>query len=175
MRCLEFLRHYSSFRDGLVADRSFIEAMEAHLATCGTCARYHASVTRGVDLLKRSEGIEPSPDFRRRLRGKLATPSAEAPILPAPAGVAAALMFAAALTLGAYEIGARRTAAVPKTLAAAPQPTPRPPATMPYAATTRVPVATDLTLTAFRRRTHRVYTVVETDPVPLGTWASLPR
>jgi hypothetical protein len=176
MRCLDFLSHYSSFRDGLVADGALLRDLEAHLAVCGTCARYHASVTRGVDLLKHAEGIEPSPDFRHRLRGRLAAPAAEAPIFPAPAGVAAALMFTAALTLGAYEISARRDAAAARTgLAAVAQPVPPPPATMPYAAATRVPSATDLTLTAFRRRNHHPRTVVETDPVPLGTWASLPR
>lgn len=172
MRCIDFLSHYSAFRDRVATDAALLRALDDHLAACGNCARYHDSVSRGVDLLKIHHDIEPSPDFRQRLRGRL-TRQANAAVLPGPASVAAALMFASALTLGAYEIS-RGHGRTPVKIAAAPAP--QPPAPMPYAAAPRLLPASDFTLAAFKRRAPRPpLEVVERNPVALGAWASLPR
>lgn len=171
MRCNDFLHHYSTFRDG-AAPPQLRHSMELHLAWCATCARYHEAVRRGVDALKNAGGIEPSADFRRRLHGRLAVDGV-ASIDPAPAGVAAALMFAAALTLGVYE-GVIRERHTPPPVTVAIRAS-RPPSVMPYAAH-RAPPASDFTLSAFRQRGgHAPVVVVDASPVPLGMWASLPR
>jgi hypothetical protein len=172
MHCLDFIGHYSAFRDRVGADTDLLRELDEHLMSCATCARYHESVRRGVDLLKRHDVLEPSPDFSRRLRGRLAQSFDDAPVLPAPASIAAALMFASALTLGVYEIAARREAPV---AVAAVTPVRHPSTTMPYAAQPRVLPASDFTLTAFHRGPKRPpVLVLEMTPVALGAWASLP-
>lgn len=171
MHCSEFLSHYSAFRDRVGVDQDLILSLELHLAECSQCARYHQSVSRGVEVLQLHDAIEPSPDFRHRLRGRLAASAANQAVLPGPAGVAAALMLASALALGVYEAAhSRRIGGEPVARA------PRTAATMPYAAPRRVLPVSDFTLAAFKRRTPRPpVEVVERTPVALGAWASLPR
>ena len=172
MHCSEFLSHYSAFRDRVGADAELLLTLELHIAECRQCERYHQSVSRGVEELKFHDALEPSPDFRRRLRGRLAESAANQPVLAGSAGVAAALMFASALALGVYE------ASVGHPRAARPEAVARGQRTgaMPYAVAPRLLPESDFTLAAFKRRTPRPpVEVVERTPVALGAWTSLPR
>lgn len=71
MRCADFLERYSDYCDGLIADPAVQAAIEGHLAGCSRCLRYHARIARGALLLRSAGEVEPSPDFRRRLRERL--------------------------------------------------------------------------------------------------------
>ena len=171
MHCSEFLSHYSAFRDRVGVDQELILALELHLSACPHCTRYHRSVSRGVEVLKLQDAIEPSADFRRRLRGRLAESLTNQPVLPGPASVAAALMFASALALGVYEVSYGNHRVTVATARPARQST-----SMPYASHRRIPPESDFTLAAFKRRTARPpVEVVERSPVALGAWTSLPR
>jgi len=170
MHCSEFVSHYSAFRDRVIADQGLLLALDDHLDQCATCTKYHASVSRGVDLLRFHDAIEPSSEFRRRLRGRIAESQWSDTVMPGSASVAAALMFASALTLGAYEVSQRghNGKAVAEVS--------RPPAAMPYAANPRLFPESDFTLAAFKHRAPRqTVEVVERAPGALGGWASLPR
>jgi anti-sigma factor RsiW len=68
--CSEFLDRYSDYRDGLLSALQRA-AFQAHLTECAACARHDAAVTRGVDLLLKMREIQPSSDFRIRLRRRL--------------------------------------------------------------------------------------------------------
>ncbi|HXF95853.1 MAG TPA: zf-HC2 domain-containing protein [Gemmatimonadales bacterium] len=118
MDCPEFLARYSDFRDGLVTSPREVRRFERHLGRCPRCRRYDAAVRRGVVALQAAETVEPSPGFRRRLEERLRREQlrAAAPVLPARAGVAAALFLAVALTLVALETVAagRRVALAPE-------------------------------------------------------------
>ena len=172
MHCSEFLSHYSAFRDGVIADPQLQGALEQHLAACANCTRYHRSVARGVDLLRFQDAIEPSPDFRRRLHGRLVAASVNETVMPGRASIAAALMFASALTLGVYEISQRHGRSAGTVVARAS----RPPAQMPYAVAPRQWPESDFTLAAFKHRApQEPVEVVERTPVALGAWTSLPR
>lgn len=70
MRCDDFLEGYSDFVDGRLGPpdhRSF----EAHLESCGSCARYDRVVQRGLFIYRNLPELQPSPDFLPRLRHRL--------------------------------------------------------------------------------------------------------
>lgn len=123
MTCAEFLEGYTQFRDGLLISREFRQ-FEHHLACCAACRKYDTAVKRGVQALRESAALRPSPDFRRRLEQRLREVRVSGPELPARAGIAAALFVAVALTLLALE-GVRRPD-VAQAPALPPVPFPRP-------------------------------------------------
>lgn len=107
MTCADFLDRYTDFRDGLITAPREVRRLERHLAGCAACRRYDAAVRRGVLALRRTDPIEPSPDFRRRLDARLARERHGVREVPTRAGFAAALLIAVALALVAIE-GTRR-------------------------------------------------------------------
>jgi anti-sigma factor RsiW len=106
MRCPEFLARYSDFRDGLVTAPRELRRFRRHLARCERCARYDAAVRRGVLALHAVDTVEPSPTFRRRLDERLRRErmSVAAPVLPARAGGAAALLVLVTVAIVAIEV-----------------------------------------------------------------------
>jgi hypothetical protein len=109
MDCSEFLRGLSDFRDGLVRDETTAAAYESHRRGCLNCSRLMAALDLGLDTLRDRDEPEPSPGFRgaleHRLRAEVAIGD---PVIPTHAGLAAALLMAAALGLLVYE-GLSRT------------------------------------------------------------------
>ncbi|MSR06289.1 MAG: hypothetical protein EXR93_04350 [Gemmatimonadetes bacterium] len=101
MKCTDFLRQYSDYRDGLIHDPLVVGQLGLHLATCAACGRYDASVRNGVQALRRaSVDVEPTPRFRDRLRQRIAAGGeTETPATSAAASMAALLVLAAALAL----------------------------------------------------------------------------
>ncbi|HEX9705910.1 MAG TPA: hypothetical protein VGA20_11740 [Gemmatimonadales bacterium] len=118
MNCPEFLARYSDFRDGLVTAPRELRRFERHLACCRQCRRYDAALRRGVLALNAADSVEPSPAFRQRLEERLRRERrmVSAPVLPARAGVAAALFLAVAVALVALE-----STAVGRAVARAPE------------------------------------------------------
>ncbi|MGH7568188.1 MAG: zf-HC2 domain-containing protein [Gemmatimonadales bacterium] len=109
MDCAQFLNRYTDFRDGLISASRERRNFERHLACCARCRDYDAAVRLGVRALQSVETIHPSPDFRRRLERRLDRErAATGPVLAGRAGVAAALLFAVALSLVALEGVVRR-------------------------------------------------------------------
>ena len=106
MDCSNFLDWYSDFRDGLIADARLLGRLRQHVRRCESCARYDASVRSGVLSVRE---MYPSPDFRERLRERMAATEGHPmePIRPGSAGLAAALMLAAAVALLVYERSSR--------------------------------------------------------------------
>ena len=172
MRCSDFLRLYSDFRDGLIEDARMNGQLGRHLAGCPSCQHYDASVRSGVQALRYSSyEMEPTPGFKERLRARIAAGAEpEVPATPSPAGVAALLMLAAALAFVIHERTSRPTGPL-----------------VPLAASRRAPAAhagpmivvnagvpfvtfTDLEVPAFSGPSeHYPY------QVPIDTWANLPR
>ncbi len=72
MRCSEFLRRYSDFRDETIDDPLVRRRFIAHVSLCGRCARYQEVIDRGVSLLRSADQIEVSPRFYTRLARRLA-------------------------------------------------------------------------------------------------------
>src|SRR5207244_13607863 len=107
MTCAEFLERYTDFRDGLITAPRELRRFERHLLRCAGCRRYDGAVRRGVLALQAAGTIEPSRDFRRRLDARLERERRAAGEVPASAGVAVALVIAAALAMLALE-GVRR-------------------------------------------------------------------
>lgn len=70
MECDAFFKAYSEFLDGRL-DPSLRTAFEAHLDGCGSCARYHRVVQRGLFVYRNLPQPQPSPDFFPRLRHRL--------------------------------------------------------------------------------------------------------
>lgn len=102
MDCPEFLDTYSDFRDGLITDPLVRQQMRRHTVDCVSCARYDASVRHGIRALGE---VEVSPEFRDRLRARIAA-TAGRPLAhagPGATSVAAGLMLAAAVALLVYE------------------------------------------------------------------------
>lgn len=118
MNCDEFLARYSDFRDGVVTAPREVRRFERHVAHCPQCRRYDTAVRRGVLALHAVDTLEPSPGFRRRLDERLRRERliVSAPVLPARAGVAAALFLAVAVVLVALEAlaGGRPVARAPE-------------------------------------------------------------
>jgi anti-sigma factor RsiW len=101
MQCSEFLEVYSDYRDGTIPDPDVRAAVEAHLCECLRCRRLARAMTRGLALLHlTAEEVEPSAEFRTRLECRLrAQVTVGDPVIPTHAGLAAALLLAAALGL----------------------------------------------------------------------------
>ncbi len=72
MRCSEFLRRYSDFRDETIDDPHSRWRFIVHISDCQRCAWYHEVINRGVMLLRSSDEIEPSASFRPSLAQRLA-------------------------------------------------------------------------------------------------------
>ena len=72
MRCSEFLRRYSDFRDETIDDPMVRRRFIAHVSLCGRCARYQEVIDLGVSLLRAADQIEVSPRFHTRLARRLA-------------------------------------------------------------------------------------------------------
>src|SRR6266550_7408442 len=107
MTCPEFLERYTDFRDGLITAPREVRRFTRHLAQCPSCRRHDGAVRRGVLALQAADTVTPSADFRYRLERRLRREGLVAgPVLPARAGVAAALFIAVAIALIAFE-GAR--------------------------------------------------------------------
>lgn len=71
MDCRDFLGEFSEYYDGL-APEPVVRAAEDHLASCPRCRRYARTLAEGTALLRAIPPLEPSPDFRARLEGRLA-------------------------------------------------------------------------------------------------------
>ena len=171
MHCSDFLEWYSDYRDGLVTDPGVAWQLRRHLQRCDVCARYDQLVRRGVLALRRECDIEPSSDFRARLRERLAGTSRVEPEPPTPrsAPVAAALMVAAAMALFVYESIERARPGEPPAMAQAAASH-----TLPLVvANPGVPFVTfsDLRIPAVAGQAAASSTI----DVPLVSWASLPR
>src|SRR2546429_4925989 len=129
MTCAEFLERYTDFRDGLITAPRELRRFERHLLRCAGCRRYDTAVRRGVLALQAAGTIEPSRDFRRRLDARLERERRAARDVPARAGVAAALVLAAAPPRRALEAvpgpGVRRAPVLPSSPFPHPAVTPR--------------------------------------------------
>lgn len=108
MRCTEFLELYSDYRDGLIADAGLAQRLDLHIVECSRCRRYHQLLTRATAALGSVDDISPSPQFRSRLRHRLAElASLGEPVMRPPARVAVALIMAAALGTFLFEHASR--------------------------------------------------------------------
>lgn len=70
MRCPDFRRQYSTYRDS--QDPKVAAQMEDHLTACRECRAYDRAVRDGVAAL-RVETVVPSADFLDRLEARIAT------------------------------------------------------------------------------------------------------
>jgi hypothetical protein len=70
MDCSEFLSRFSEFYDAPIGSPEKQEA-EAHMASCGKCARYQEVVSRSVALLHAMPKAELAESFRPRLQHRL--------------------------------------------------------------------------------------------------------
>jgi predicted anti-sigma-YlaC factor YlaD len=104
MRCSDFLRHYSEYRDGLIHDAALRRRMTRHMAQCPACQRYDHTITHGVSALRREPELEPSDRFRVRLRCQLAFDSARRRrTMARRARVVASMVVTAAVAFMIYE------------------------------------------------------------------------
>jgi hypothetical protein len=162
MQCNEFLERYSDYRDGRIPDPGF-RAMVSHLALCESCRRFDARVSRGVVVLRSAPELQPSSEFHRRLRERLAhhgDASVTEPLTPVGGRFMAALTVAAALAVVVWRAADRPPEDVSPPPAAAPAPIAAtqlppsgdrasPPANPPAPPAPTPAVAVDLTLPAF--------------------------
>lgn len=77
--------------------------MKSHLETCSSCAKFHDALNKGVSMIYQSGEILAPPGFRDRIVRSIRESDAVQPITPAPAGLAAAGMVAAAVALLVFE------------------------------------------------------------------------
>src|SRR5690606_5253086 len=68
--CSALLAEFSEYRDG-VMEPSRAAAVEAHLYSCQSCARYARVVEEGIGQYRAASSIEPSVDFLPRLQERL--------------------------------------------------------------------------------------------------------
>lgn len=93
MKCDQFLRGYSDFRDGWL-DAAERRRFEDHLQQCEGCRRYDRVLRRGVRVLRSLPAPSSSPDFLPRLKHRIY--HVEDGLLPgATAGGSAALVAVA--------------------------------------------------------------------------------
>ena len=117
MRCREFRRLYSAYRDG--SDPTISAAMEDHIESCASCAAYDRALRHGVEVL-RGARLNPSPDFMERLNARLA--SGETVAEPVPPRVSPLAATAAAILFLALVFFTVRQTTVVTPVAAAEQP-----------------------------------------------------
>ena len=125
MRCSDFLKHYSDYRDGLTHDSRLRRRMTLHMSSCDSCRRYDRAITGGVSLLRRKPGVEPSERFRVRLRCQLALDHRRRRRrLARRARLATSLVASGAVALFAYQAFLHEgdEAPAPRALAPAPMP-----------------------------------------------------
>ncbi len=106
MHCSQFKIHYSEYRDGMIRNELFRRQMKAHLESCASCAAFNDSLNKGVSLIYDSGEILVPPGFKDRIVRTVKEKESETfaqPITPAPAGLAAAAMVAAAIALVVFE------------------------------------------------------------------------
>ena len=128
MRCSDFLRLYSDYRDGEITDPRLESDIGHHLTECGRCMDYDATIARGVMLLRATSDVPPSPGFTHRLERRLSQSNPKAEHIGSTrsvhAGIMVALMMAAAIAVvvgigsDAAELGPQQeivTATVPIT------------------------------------------------------------
>lgn len=104
MDCSEFMTRFSDYYDRRSDDR-LAEEMESHLASCGSCRRYHGVVTRGGQLLRALPRPTPRHDFRPRLQHRIYHVEDEAALgRSASSGTTGttALVMAVLLTMAAW-------------------------------------------------------------------------
>ncbi len=172
MRCDEFLRHYYDLRDGRLDDRRLLKQLDRHLARCARCAHYHASLNRGLEVLKDTDEIHPSPGFRTRLEDRIRQEvSIGDPLVPTNLGIAAALLLAAAVGLVFYEGLAATPGNAPAAVLAIADSDVPPAAPPTFAAAPLAPRSVDFTLPAFGDTALQF----SSSSSPLGTWVSLGR
>lgn len=107
MRCSDFRKLYSEFRDSRLGDVVARRRMERHLETCDACAHYRSALERGLAAIQGVREIEPPPGFSGRiLRRVQANREIPEPVVPAPPALAAAAMVAAVVAIFVFEDGA---------------------------------------------------------------------
>src|SRR5258708_38546926 len=99
MLCNEFLERHSEFRDGLITSSRELRRFSRHLAHCGMCRRYDATIRQAVQALHSTTPITLSADFRQRLDKRLAVERRRVPRQPAQVGVSAPMLVTAAPAL----------------------------------------------------------------------------
>jgi bacterioferritin-associated ferredoxin len=104
MLCKEFLERHSEYRDGLITSPRELRRFTRHVAHCGSCRRYDATVREAIQVLHSTSAITPSADFRQRLDARLAIERRRVTRAPARAGFSTALLVLAALALLVLEI-----------------------------------------------------------------------
>jgi anti-sigma factor RsiW len=98
VNCSDFLRQYSDYRDGLIEPARGAE-MDAHLAGCAGCARYHRVIASGIGELRAIPEIEPSGDFLPRLQHRIFQLQDEASVWGRPETSGTSLGFVLLLVL----------------------------------------------------------------------------
>lgn len=128
MNCRTFHQLHVAFVDDTISGAERTEMAE-HLGVCAGCASYNARVRRSLLLVRNLPRIEPSPEFRKRLRVRLLA----AALMPEPPFAASRLRWVAAaavlLAVGyaAYEgatNGDTRPLIHPPVVATLPEPEP---------------------------------------------------
>lgn len=104
MQCTEFLDRYSDYDDSLLP-ASELARFRAHLAGCGSCARYDRVLRKGR-MLARQVAAAPSPDFMPRLRHRLLTEPAPRPAPLSPVAAGGFLTMALAALAGMWAVDA---------------------------------------------------------------------
>lgn len=163
MNCSEFLQRYPECHDGGLRDGRLLRRLETHRRRCRRCAHWAESLERGIRLLRDAQEISPSAAFRsglnKRLRSEVAIGD---PITPTNAGLAAALLLAAAVGLFVFEGFTTPAAVEPQAAARLAEPA------FPDSVDT-VPATdvVDVTIPAFARTTLQFHS----SQAPLGTQA----
>ena len=70
MNCTDVVDRFSEYLDGTASEVD-VAAIERHLETCDQCARYHAVLVNGAELLRKLPEPELRADFEPRLRHRL--------------------------------------------------------------------------------------------------------
>ena len=126
MTCIEFLEHYTEYRDGLITAPREARRYARHLSQCPSCRRHDAALRRGIEALQDSQTIYPSQDFRRRLDERLRREGLGIgrEVAPGRAGLVAALFVGVGVALVAFQgVEQHRAGRIPE-LPAVPFPKP---------------------------------------------------
>ncbi|NIP82914.1 MAG: hypothetical protein GWM90_28285, partial [Gemmatimonadetes bacterium] len=102
MDCREFLGRYSDYDDSLIPPIE-VERFRAHMAACGSCARYDRVLRKGRMLARQIPAPRPSEDFVPRLTRRLWSELPRrhpAPGTATVAAVGATLLLVALSSLG---------------------------------------------------------------------------